>query len=106
MRKLMLPLAVLCILAFSSEAFAQCGMCQRCPVRKIVASQPLRKTADVVRGVGKGVGAVVKIAAVQPLQKTANAVRGVGKGVGAVVKGVAGRVECRQDRRQTRRCCR
>ena len=83
MRKLVLPLAVLCILAFSAEAFAaQCGTCRRGPARRIVAAQPLQKTAGVVRGVGKGVGAAIK---------------------GTRCR-IAGRVECRQDRRQARRC--
>jgi len=119
MRKLMVPLVMLCILVFSTETFAQCVTCRQGPVRRIVATQPLRNTTSRIadrieyrqeyrQAMRESTGRIVVI---RPLQNTANAVFGVIKGVGAVVRGtryriadrITGRIENRQEYRQARR---
>lgn len=110
MRKLMLPLAVLSILAFAAEAFAQCDgkKCRR-PVRKAIQVLPVQ---EAIGGVAKIVG---KVAQARPARRAASIVskvvqakpaRAVVRGARCRVRQVAKRVKYRVARRPLLRRCR
>ena len=93
MRKLVLPLAVLCILAFSTETFARCGKCRTGPIKTVVQAQT---TQGAVCGATCAIGKVV------------HAPRAIVRGVRSGVRRVAEHRKCRtvQRPRLFRRCCR
>ena len=87
MRGFTLFLAVVCIFAFSTNAFAQHNNYQKCTA-KVFEVQPVR---TAVKGVAKGVAKIVE----------AKPARTAVKGVGKAIKGVGRRIV---DRPPLRRC--